>query len=276
MSLWADNAGDGWMNNWGIYTHPQSRLECAPRILFDNVTTPVTATEYFTAVYLEKNQPITNIGCYIGSTAAGTPTSSWLGLWTHPNFPTIKLTTANNTDWVYSVTRNGTTTLTKVTGTWPMSLTGRLITGTGITGGTWVVSQTTTTLVLSAAASGSGTMDATVGLFAGDKYNLGFTTNGSTGAIAANAAYTRPLTVGPYIVPAAGLYMLSFCFAATTMPTVTSMNANAGVSLTFHNDAPAWSQTHVNGTTNNTAPGTNPVTGGTLLNSRNIIYLFAT
>jgi hypothetical protein len=279
--LWSDVAGDGLANNREIYSHPAGRVENAPRNQFRNVFTPVTATTYFTLCFFEKGQPITNIGCYIGSTAAATPTSSWFGIWTHNNYPPIRSTVAGGTpgsETVYSSTRTaGSATVTIASGTYPMKMSGRAITSTGIPAGRWVRSQTTTTLTLNDGTSvTAGTSNATIGQFMGAKYNLGFTTNGATGAIAANAAYSRPLSPGPYVIPAAGLYFLSFTFAATTMPSVVCYTADAGVPVTFYNDAPAWAQTHVNGTTNNTAPGTNPVSGGTSADQRTIPYMFTT
>jgi hypothetical protein len=110
----------------------------------------------------------------------------------------------------------------------------------------------------------------------GDRYNIGFTANGTTGAIAVGA-WTKALTPGPVVIPATGNYFHSCTVAATTMPQLVCTTAVASVPLTFYNDTPVWSTSHVNGTTNNTAPGTNPATSaGTTTQLRSVIYSYST
>jgi hypothetical protein len=279
---WGDFAGDGLANNWAIYTHPQGRMECFQRHYVNDVMATVTAVTYLSTIFFEQGQIVTNLGCYIGSTAAGTPTSSWLGIWAHPNFPPISMSTGGILAWRWQFNTVRTlTTATMNAGsgvTYPFSLVGRAITGTGVGSGNWIRSQNSGTQIVTNSGTGvtAGTNIMTVGQFQASKTALAWTTNGATAAIPANAAYTRPITPAPYIIPAAGLYMLGVTIAATTMPTLCAKTATAAVPVAMFNDAPVMSQSFVSGTSQNTAPGINPITGGTSADLRTIPYLFAT
>jgi hypothetical protein len=285
--FWSDIAGDGLANNQRIFTRPPGRVgESFDRLSARDVFTLVTATTYFTSVFYEKGQTVTNLGFYV-ATAAVTPTSSWMGLWTHVNPPAIPTTYLGQSiqgDQVMSFSSTRTlssATLTANAGAtpptvYPMNITGRFLTSTGVPASRWVRSQTTSTLVLNDGTSvTAGTSQATIGQFAGNKYNIGFTTNGTTGAIPIGA-WTRPLSPGPIKIAATGLYMHSVTVAATTMPALVCMTGAAGVPLSFYSDNPAWSQSHVSGTTNNTAPGVNPSTGATSADLRTIFYTYST
>ena len=289
--FWGDMAGDGLANNERIYTKPPGRAgESFNRLSADGLFTLVTATTYFTTVFYERGQLVTNIGYYIG-VAAATPTSQWVGLWTHPNAPTVKTQTQGNvgpiaarpiftSQWTATRTSGSPTFTIAPTGvydpvSWPMSLAGRSLTGTGTPASGWVRSQTGTTITASGNATNSTPGLINVLQFMSGKYNIGFSTNGTTTAMPIGA-YSRALSPGPVVIAATGLYMHSITVAATTMPQLVCKNPAAAIPVGFYNDVPAWSQSHVNATTNNTAPGTNPVSGGTSADLRTILYTYST
>lgn len=218
------------------------------------------------AVLIDRGVTITNLGFQIGNTAATTPTSWGFQIWTHE-------VPAQCTPLAFAASRNATTTITRTSGTFTETHVGRLITGTGITGGTYVTAQTSTTLTISAAASGSGSMTATLGDYL-SFYPLNATADQTTTAVSANTSVVKALTT-PFITPARGLYWFSFLMVATTPCTLVGAVPSGNLTNNFYAITPALVATKASQTFPGTARISSTGMAGMTAN-KNQTYCWAT
>jgi hypothetical protein len=221
------------------------------------VLTPSTGMLYLTSLFVERGETVTNLIFKTGTTASGTPTNWWFGLWTHDTAgaPVLPL----HIPTTYSVTRtSGSPTLTIVTGTFPNSLVARLVTGTGIPAATRIISQTSTTLTMSAnASSGSATVTTiTPGQYAGPRQNIGVTADSTNSVVAAADTFHSKALATPWICPGSGLYFAGWMLATGgTQANIVGKQGAAAIGTTTLNHL-----AHSNAGPHTTPPGAaNPI-----------------
>lgn len=227
----------------------------------NGVLTPSTGMLYLTSIFFERGETVTNLIFKTGTTASGTPTNWWYGLWTHDTAgaPVIPL----HVPTTYSVTRNsGSPTLTIVSGTFPNSLVARLVTGSGIPASTRIIAQTTTTLTMSAnATSGTNTTTTiTPGQYAGPRQNIGTTADSTNTVVAAADTFHSKALLTPWICPGSGLYFAGWMLATGgTQANIVGSTLPAGAGVTTFNHL-----SHSNAGPHTTPPGAaNPISSVT-------------
>lgn len=219
----------------------------------DGIVQPSTGVLLLSSILVEKGRTVTTLGFKTGTTAGTGAANFWMGIWSHDTAGRPEISAAAE---VYSVSRtSGSPTLTAVTpATFPNSLVGRLVTGTGMPASGRVVSQTTTTLTLSGnATSGSPTTgNATIGQYAGPRQNIAVTADTTTTVNpAAETEIEKNLTT-PWIPPTTGFVFFGLVYAnsAGTQPTWISKTkpASVGISTLSH-------LAHTNAGPHSTPPG---------------------
>lgn len=251
-SDWAHSAGD-YASARHLYMRPWTYIsESYPRDVGHAVFTPTTSVIYLAAVPYQKGQLITSIGYWTGTTAAGTPTNQWTGIYQH-DFGCWRPTAQPFTIGVTNASTN-------VTGTgFSDDIKGRYITAAaGFPANTFVKDIVSSTqLTLSAAFTGTtnAALAATVGAIT-PRAMLRQSADGTTGAIAAGAQKSHTLSA-TFTIPATGLYWHAMCVTATTLPTVVAKNVLSAVGVGIHAQLPAMCGTA--GTATTPASAANPL-----------------